>query len=131
MARWKPLAKQGPGPKRDDPLRREALRLHALRDQEFKKRVEHEIKALQVKIGSKVRVKIEGRKTVRGMVVGETKVKKTECWIVQSTSKTRPYAKVHCEQLKAKEISKSIRELGKDDPATPQGPEIIYGNGDI
>ena len=87
MARWKPLPGT-PGPKRDDPLRKEALRLNGLKQQEFKKRAEHEIKAMQVQVGCRVRVRIEGLAPIQGKVVGESKIKFkhhiTECWLVQN-----------------------------------------------
>ncbi len=133
--RWRTPAGT-PGPKRDDPLRREALRINGLRYQEAKLRAEHEVRSAQVVIGCRVRVRIEGLAPIQGKVVGEhvhiaSKKKRTECWLVYNLKHgVRPYAKAHCERLRASEVSKALRDLGKTKPF-PKGPDTIYGDGDI
>jgi len=134
MAGWKPLPGR-PGPKRDDPLRIAALRLHGLKQEEAKKRGEHEVKAAMVTLGCRVRVKIEGMQIKQGKVVGETTVKNkkmmTQCWLVQNLKDgVRAYAKAHCEKLKPSEVSKALRSIGKS-RQDKQGPDTIYGDGDI
>ncbi len=132
MTRWKPLPGT-PGPKRDDPLRREALRLNGLKYIADKARAEHEVRSAQVVMGCRVRVRIKGLAPVQGKVVGEhvhiaSKKKKTECWLVYNLKHgIRPYAKAHCEKISSSETSKAVREIGK----APKGPDTIYGDGDI
>lgn len=128
-----------PGPKRDDPLRIAALRLHGQKQEEAKKKAEHEVRSAQVQLGCRVRIKIEGMQIKQGKVVGETKLEAkfksrkvvTECWLVQNLKDgIKPYAKTHCEKLKLNEVSKALREIGKG-KQEPQGPDTIYGDGDI
>ncbi len=136
--RWKPLPSR-PGPKRDDPLRIAALRLHGQKQEEAKKRAEHEVRSAQVQVGCRVRVKIEGLAPLQGKVVGEitlkskfkSRVTTTECWLVHSTKHgVKPYAKAHCEKLKSNEVSRTLRSIGKGKQG-PHGPDTIYGDGDI
>ena len=128
-----------PGPKRDDPLRIAALRLHGQRQEEAKKRAEHEVRSAQVQVGCRVRVKIEGLAPLQGKVVGETTLRSkfksritlTECWLVQSAKHgVKPYAKAHCEKLKPSEVSKAARSIGSAKPRQ-LGPDTIFGDGDV
>ena len=125
-----------PGPKRDDPLRIAALRAHGQRQMELERIAEHRVRGMLVQIGCRVRVVIKGNQTLQGRVVGEdvfkgrSKAKDTPCWLVETSKGTRLYAKGHCERIKGNEASKTLRHLGRNKPK-PEGPEDIYGDGDI
>lgn len=113
------------GPKRDDPRRQAALLMAGRKNQQAKKRAEHELKAMQVKVGAYVRVVITGEPIKQGQVIGES----GKQWLVRSASGTRYYAKGHCEKIKVSETSKAIRHREVMEVIVPKAG--VYGDGDI
>lgn len=113
------------GPKRDDHRRQAALLMAGRKNQQAKKRAEHELKAMQVKVGAYVRVVISGKTIKQGEVVGECGSQ----WLVRTTTSTRYYAKGHCEKIKTGETSKAIRHREVMEVIVPKAG--VYGDGDI
>lgn len=117
-----------PGPKRDDPLRQQAL-LNAGREAMEKKLFE-EAKTLR-KQGAKaldiVRAEWKGHRPEVGVILGEAR--DGTCWRLRlGSGKLVEYHKSHCTRIASSEAGKGVRKVRQ---GLIQGEDKVYGDGDI